>query len=140
MSGLLRAFRFDLPSSNTDPSRIGLATTQHGAMATCSGADAVRQGIQLLVSTLPGERVMRPTYGCRLRTLVFAPCDGTTMGLAAHYVSEAVELWEGRVRILACEASADAMRAGWLCVRLDYSLLDSGFRDSLEIGLDVSGG
>ena len=62
---------------------------------------SIRQSLLLLLSTSPGERVMRPDYGCSLRRLVFAPNDDTTAGLAIHYVRQAVERWEPRVEILA---------------------------------------
>ena len=51
---------------------------------------AVRQALFLLLSTTPGERLMRPGYGSRLHRLVFAPNDDTTAGLAIHYVRQAI--------------------------------------------------
>ena len=44
--------------------------------------DSIRQAILLLFSTRPGERVMRPDYGCDIHRLVFSPNDDTTAGLA----------------------------------------------------------
>jgi phage baseplate assembly protein W len=66
--------------------------------------DAIRQSLLMLLSTAPGERVMRPYYGCDLRRLVFSPNDETTAGLAIHYVRRAVERWEPRVEIEAIDA------------------------------------
>ena len=48
---------------------------------------------------------MRPTYGCYLRRLLFAPNDDTTAGLAIHYVRSAIERWEPRIDILALDAT-----------------------------------
>ncbi len=58
----------------------GLTVTPTGALATTSGDAAVRQAILLLLTTRPGERVMRPTYGSHLHRLIFAPNDPTTAG------------------------------------------------------------
>ena len=66
-----------------------------------SGPDAVRQSILLLLSTRPGERVMRPDNGCDLYRLAFAPSDDMTAGLAIHYVRQAVERWEPCARLSA---------------------------------------
>jgi hypothetical protein len=46
------------------------------------GPDLIRQSLLLLLSTYPGERVMRPDFGCELLTLAFARNDDTTAGLA----------------------------------------------------------
>jgi hypothetical protein len=61
---------------------------------------AVRQSILLLLTTVPGERVMRPDYGCDLQKLVFSPNDATTHGLAIHYVRRA---WNaGSLALISC--------------------------------------
>ena len=52
-----------------------------------AGDAAIRQSIILLLTTTPGERVMRPDYGCPLHRLMFQPNDATTAGLAIHYVA-----------------------------------------------------
>jgi len=64
------------------------------------GDDSVRQAILLLLSTVPGERIMRPEYGCLIHQLVFSPNDATTAGLAIHYVQRALDLWEPRVDVV----------------------------------------
>jgi hypothetical protein len=84
------------------------------------GDEAVRQALLLLLSTTPGERVMRPGYGSRLHRLVFAPNDETTAGLAIHYVRDAVRRWEPRVDVIDVDASADPDAPWRLLIRLDY--------------------
>ena len=77
-----------------------------GSIAMVEEDDAIRQALLLLISTRPGERVMRPAYGCDLERLIFSPNDDTTAGLAMHYVRQAVERWEPRVEILGVDAVA----------------------------------
>ena len=72
----------------------GLRITAAGRLATVTDAASIRQALLLLLSTRPGERVNRPTYGCHLFRLAFAPADDTTAGLAIHYVARAVEQFE----------------------------------------------
>jgi hypothetical protein len=79
---------------------------------------SIRQALLLLLSTSPGERVMRPTYGCDLGRLVFSPNDDTTAGLAILYVRRAIELWEPRVQLL----ELDAQRSEDAPSRLDIAL------------------
>lgn len=84
--------------------------------------ESVRQAILLLLSTMPGERVMRPEYGCDLEKLVFAPNDDTTAGLAMHYVRQAVTRWEPRVEVLRVDAVRKEEDPGRLDIVLEYQL------------------
>src|SRR4030095_8620470 len=52
-----------------------------GGLELVHGDRAIRQSIMLLLTTVPGERVMRPDYGCPLHRLLFWPNDATTAGL-----------------------------------------------------------
>ncbi len=98
---------------------------------------SVRQAILLLLSTSPGERVMRPEYGCELRKLIFSPNDDTTAGLAIHYVRRALELWEPRIEIVHLDAGRSEEDPTRLTVSLEYrvratqSLQDASFSVNL---------
>ena len=85
----------------------GLVLSPAGRLAEVSGHDAVRQAIILLLTTIPGERVMRPSYGCPLHRLMFAPNDATTAGLAIHYVPQSIKRWEPRIEIVRLDAGVD---------------------------------
>ena len=98
----------------------GLVLTSAGALAMVDGDEAVRQALLLLLSTTPGERVMRPGYGSRLHRLIFAPNDATTAGLAIHYVKEAIRRWEPRVDVLDVDAGADPDEPWRLLIQLEY--------------------
>jgi phage baseplate assembly protein W len=90
----------------------GVALTPAGRVAMVSGDDAIRQSIILLLTTIPGERVMRPDYGCPLHRLLFAPNDATTAGLAIHYVRQALVRFEPRIDIVSLDAQAAGLRGG----------------------------
>jgi uncharacterized protein len=114
--------------------------TADGRLQMISGVDAVRQSIFLLLSTRPGERVMRPEYGCDLHRLVFAPNDHMTAGLAIHYVRQAVERWEPRVEILSLDAGCDPQAGERLNIMLEYRLRATLQADQLFFSLDLTGG
>lgn len=115
-----RALRFADPGLVSLGRPGGLALAATGGLDTVEGDDAVRQAIVLLLSTRPGERVMRPRYGSLLHRLVFAPNDATTAGLAIHYVRQALEAWEPRVEVLDVDAGADPTDPERLVVELRY--------------------
>ena len=115
-----RAWRFIHPDFDAGGPAGGLRFLPTCGIDMVEGAAAVRQSIILLLSTRPGERVMRPDYGCDLHRLVFEPNDATTAGLAIHYVRRALTRWEPRVEILHLDAGPHPDDAGRLDIALDY--------------------
>ncbi|MPZ68911.1 MAG: hypothetical protein GEU71_05220 [Actinobacteria bacterium] len=95
--------------------------------------ESIRQAILLLISTVPGERVMRPSYGCLLHRLIFSPNDDTTAGLAIHYVRQALERWEPRIDILKIDAGRNETDPGRLDVSLAYRVRATLRTDELII-------
>jgi uncharacterized protein len=65
---------------------------------------SVDDAIHIILSTALGERVMRPTFGCGIQDLVFAPNSAATRGMAEHYVREALMRWEPRIDVLDVKA------------------------------------
>lgn len=118
----------------------GLRITPSGRLATVTDAASIRQALLLLLSTRPGERVNRPTYGCHLFRLAFAPADDTTAGLAIHYVARAVEQWERRITVLSLDASRSPEDPEVLEVRLKYRVRTTQLEDEIAIALPVESG
>src|SRR5512139_567423 len=117
-----RGWRFTLPRRTVPAEAAGLRLNHTGGIAMVEERESVRQAILLLLSTMPGERVMRPEYGCDLEKLVFAPNDDTTAGLAMHYVRQAVTRWEPRVEVLRVDAVRKEEDPGGLDIVLEYQL------------------
>jgi phage baseplate assembly protein W len=102
-----RGWRFRVPRFDVPGEEVGLGRNTLGAIDTVEDDEAIRQSLLLLITTRPGERVMRPDYGCDLNQLIFSPNDDTTAGLAMHLVRQAVERWEQRVEIVRVDAQRD---------------------------------
>ncbi|MFN8530508.1 MAG: GPW/gp25 family protein [Anaerolineae bacterium] len=98
----------------------GLQFSPRGGIDMVDGNDSIRQAILILLSTIPGERVMRPDYGCHLHRLIFSPNDDTTAGLAIHYVRRAIERWEPRIEIMRLDAGRTDERPEYLDILLVY--------------------
>lgn len=135
-----RAWRFLYPGLDAPDEFAGLLLSPRGGIEMVDGDASVRQAILLLISTVPGERVMRPEYGCLLHRLVFAPNDATTAGLAIYYVRRALEQWEPRIDILSLDATRNEWAPERLDVTLEYRVRASRRVDTLSVSLDLSGG
>lgn len=139
-----RCWLFDLTaqaiSSDGGQAISGLSLGSTGAPAMVEDDLAVRQAILLLLSTRPGERVMRPDYGCHLHRLVFAPNDAGTAGLAIHYVREALRRWEPRVEVVHLDAGAGLSGRNdetVLEIMLEYRIRHTQSRGRLDLGYDL---
>jgi phage baseplate assembly protein W len=98
---------------------------------TPSSEDGIRQSIWTILSTAPGERVMRPDFGCGLPDLVFAVNNAGTAGAVAGAVREALSVWEPRIDLLDVFAAADPGRPNVLLVEIDYRVRSSNSRFNL---------
>ena len=101
-----------------------------GGIRMSSDRTEIEEAISIILGTSPGERVMRPTFGCRIHELVFAPNTPETLGLARRFVEEALGMWEPRVDVVSTVVTADAEEAdrGRLNIELTYSI--RGTKDS----------
>jgi phage baseplate assembly protein W len=111
-----------------------------GKIAMVDDLSSIRQALLMLLSTSPGERVMRCDYGCALNHLVFSPNDDTTAGLAMHYVREAIRRWEPRVEVVRLDAGrADDGRPEILSIRIAYAVKESRRQDVIEFDIQLNG-
>jgi phage baseplate assembly protein W len=95
----------------------------------------------MLLSTRPGERLMRPEYGCPLHRLAFEPNDAATAGLAMHYIRTALQRWEPRIDIITLVADSGAVEhdEGVLAIRLEYRVRASSEIATMQFDLDLQG-
>jgi phage baseplate assembly protein W len=76
-----------------------IRTDTNGGIALVGREREIAEAIRLIVSTTPGERPMRPEFGCRIHDFVFAPADAMTAAAISAEVTRAVTMWEHRVDV-----------------------------------------
>lgn len=128
-----------MPGLDASDEAAGLIISATGSVEMVEGYMSVRQAIMLLISTVPGERVMRPGYGCDLHKLIFSPNDDTTAGLAIHYIRQALDRWEPRIDVLRLDARRNPNDPGRLDILLDYRLRATHRDDALAFSVDLAG-
>ena len=70
------------------------------------GAEKVAQSIRIIIDTEPGERIMRPSFGCGLRRYLMRPNTSATRALIRHDVERGLAAFEPRIRVT--EVAVDA--------------------------------
>jgi len=91
-----------------------------GAVAAAEAHDDVQQAIRIILGTVPGERVMRPDFGCGIHEMVFATIDAASMTRIASMVRTQLTRYEARIELT--EVGVDPFRAaeGRLDVTVAY--------------------
>jgi len=100
------------------PPQIGA----QGGIALTQERSELEQAIRIILTTSPGERVMRPTFGCRLQDLVFDPNNSHTAARARRYVEEALGMWEPRINVTRVDVRHDTDEANCLIIEIQYQI------------------
>ncbi len=109
------------------PPRIG----PQGGFALTNDRNELDEAIEAILTTALGQRVMRPTFGCRLHELLFAPNNSQTHAQARRYVEDALGMWEPRIRVQDVQITADNNDNGRLLINITYKIKATHDRRSL---------
>jgi phage baseplate assembly protein W len=93
-----------------------------GRIALADGPDDVEQAIRIILATAPGERPMRPEFGCGVHQLVFERINGQTVGRMEREIRAALHRWEPRIEVEGIDFSTDGAPAGRLVIEITYRL------------------
>jgi len=77
-----------------------------GGLEYLGGPEKVRQSIEIILDTEPGERIMRPAFGCGLRRYLMKPNTTATRSLIQREVDLALHTWEPRIEVQSVEVTA----------------------------------
>lgn len=97
-----------------------LGVDDRGRVALARGEIDVDQAIRIILSTAPGERPMRPEFGCAVHDCVFERIEADTLARIDQAVRVALDRWEPRVAIE--DIVFESRREGELLVHLRYRL------------------
>jgi phage baseplate assembly protein W len=116
------------PLMNRDKEFVGqglafpLQVNPRGELALVTGPTDIEQSIGIILGTIPGERVMRPGFGCRAWELIFEPNTAATSSLLIMYVRQALEFWEPRISLNDIRVSRDENDETALLVEIEYEI------------------
>ena len=108
-----------------------LHADQRGALALARGVEDIEQAIALILGTAPGERPMRPEFGCAVHDVVFDTIDAAIVGKVQTAVHEALERWEPRIEVVELDVEPSDEDAGKLLVGITYRVRATSGRHNL---------
>jgi phage baseplate assembly protein W len=106
-----------------------------GRTAATDEEEHVRDLIEQVLFTSPGERVNRPTFGCGLLQMVFAPNSDVVTTAVQFTVQGALQQWLGeRIQVESVDVES---RDPTLAVTVVYRLRRDGQRRTAELTREI---
>ena len=102
-----------------------VAINDGGDVALARREQELAESIRLILGTAPGERPMRPEFGCAIHDHVFAAADATTAGRITYEVQRALERWEPRIDLHGVVVTPDPALPECLYIDITYSVRDT---------------
>jgi len=96
-----------------------------------AGTDKVKQAIWIILETDPGERIMRPTFGCGLRRFLLEPNSVATRASMRREVEFSLTTWEPRISVTSIDVVPDDLDPALVLIAIAYVHVRDGRRDNL---------
>jgi phage baseplate assembly protein W len=99
-----------------------LRVDARGGLALVRDEEDVQEAIAVILGTSPGERPMRPEFGCGIHDYVFESIDAYSLGRLDYEIRVALDRWEPRIEVLDVEFDTERAQRGELVIEIAYRL------------------
>jgi len=113
---------------------------QGSSVVLAQDVEDIRQSLRILFSTLPGERVMRPDYGCDLNAQLFENISADLLAQIRRTIADSILRYEPRVELTEVTARQNAQQPTRLDIHVNYRLRGGGESGQLFGTLDMASG
>jgi uncharacterized protein len=111
--------------------RWPLEVDHTGSIAMSDGPADLDRSMRLILMTAPGERLMRPQFGCRIWELLFEPVTANLLGRIAQAVRDALAQWEPRIVVDDVQAVPDDQQGSLVHIAIAYRVRSTNDRRNL---------
>ena len=107
-----------------------------------SDEEDIKQSLEILLSTKPGERVMQPNFGCNLELMLFEPITASLITYMKDLIRKAILFYEARIDVNTIDLNVENIEAGLILIEVDYTIRSTNSRFNfvypfyLEEGID----
>lgn len=91
----------------------------------------IKEAIRIILETAPGERAMRPRFGCGIHALTFEEINATTIFAVEASVREALITYEPRIELISIVVDPRDALNGILLVAIQYRIRRTNQEDNL---------
>lgn len=98
---------------------------------TVSHEDDIRESLIILLSTLPGERLMQPTFGCGIKSMVFHTIDASAITEIRDTIQRAILFFEHRIILDGIDVGTRRELSGILDIDIQYTIRATNHRSNM---------
>ncbi len=106
---------------------------QHGQVQVSESRENIRQSVEIILRTEPGERILHPKFGTRLHQFLFENMDGQTEEMIRREVRHSLSMWEKRIWDIEVEVDTKQRKQGELGIAVTYRIAGLGEKERVEI-------
>jgi hypothetical protein len=112
---------------------------EHGMLSWPSLENSVREFIRAVLSTKPGEQLMRPEFGAGLELLLHEPNNLTTKRRIRDAVQESLQRWERRILLDRVDVADVDGEPSEVRVEIAYRIARTGAPAQLALTVTLEG-
>ena len=102
-----------------------------GDLVLVDEEEDIKQSLYILFTTIPGERIMRPRYGCDLHSQVFNQINTTTQTYIRGLIADAILYFEPRITLEDIQFDTRDALEGMLYIELTYTIRKTNTRTNM---------
>lgn len=95
------------------------------------GEEDIRQSLHILLSTIPGERVMQPLFGCDVHGVVFKRANTEAVMLLKDMITAAIINFEPRIELEEIMTSLNNEERQRIDVNIIYTIRTTNVRTNM---------
>lgn len=100
--------------------------------------DDIKESLNILLSTSPGERIMQPKFGCDIKKMVFETLGANNITLLKDAIEKAILFFEPRIDLVSIDIETnddpevvDNLYNGMLNIFIDYTVRLTNTRSNI---------
>ncbi len=117
------------------PPRLGA----EGRVVWSSGPDNIRESMVVILLTEPGERLMMPDFGGRLRSFLFEPNTTATRRRIQEEITKSLQVWEPRITLQSVTVEADGSDPKAAVAVIQYQLVATQTAGQVSLRVQLGG-
>lgn len=104
---------------------------ERGTLETVEDELDIKQSLGIILGTIPGERVMFPTFGCGIRQYVFEANSPTQISMLKDAIYDAILFNEPRIKLNKIEIEDDKQNYGLMHIKINYTVIITNTRSNM---------
>ncbi len=117
------------------PPRLG----PDGRLAWSAGPGNIRESIEVILKTQPGERIMLPDFGGKLRSFLFEPNTVATRRLLQEEIQKVLQIWEPRITVQSVSVDEDSADSRAAVATIQYQLVATQTTGQVSVRVQLGG-